>query len=96
MRLNVIALGGALGVIVGITMMALAWAAWVWSYDTALVQEWSGLYPGYEASLQGGFFGLGWGLLEGATAGVVLAWLYNCLCPCCRQSAVENDTKKVP
>jgi hypothetical protein len=75
-RLNIIAFSGALGIIAGIVMMALAWAAWVWDYNTSLVQTWSALYPGYEASLKGGFFGLGWGLwgsyLPGSTIFYVL------------------------
>jgi len=84
-------------------MMAFAWAAWVWNYNTALVQTWSALYPGYEASLQGGFFGLAWGLLQGIAVCVVFAFLYNSLCPsfsicsCCRSdssnSKIEPELK---
>ncbi|MCC2667433.1 MAG: hypothetical protein K0R24_1265 [Gammaproteobacteria bacterium] len=94
-RLNIIAFSGALGIIAGIIVMALAWAAWVWDYNTSLVQTWSALYPGYEASLKGGFFGLGWGLLQGVTVGIVFAWLYNSLCPCFSCSNVSCNSTTV-
>jgi hypothetical protein len=95
MRLNLIAMGGTLGIMAGVGMMILAWTAWVWGYNTTLVQGLAVFYPGYDASLSGGFFGLGWGLLVGVTTGILLAWLYNCLSPCCVCCTVEKPTSSM-
>jgi len=35
------------------------------------------VYPGYQVSYLGSLIGLGYGLVTGAVAGALLAWLYN-------------------
>lgn len=84
MRLSATAFGVSLGIITGIFMMFFAWSAWWWDFGTSIVDQWASVYPGFSASIAGGFIGLGWGFLEGFVLGVLWAWVYNiCLC-CCR------------
>jgi hypothetical protein len=91
--LSPIALGFSIGVVSGICMMAFAWAAWIWGVGGPLVPLYAAIYPGFEASLNGGFYGLGWGLLVGFVFGLLLAIVYNiclccrsCSCCCCKQA----------
>ncbi|HLB57693.1 MAG TPA: bacteriophage holin [Gammaproteobacteria bacterium] len=85
-RFSPVALGISLGILSGVVMMLCAWAAMQWNYAMPMVSQWSAVFPGFEATLKGGFFGLAWGFLEGFIFGVVVSWLYNlCLC-CCASS----------
>ena len=93
MRFSPMALGISLGLITGLCMLGFAWSAWTWGHGTTLIDQWASIYPGFAATLQGGFVGLGWGFLEGFIIGVIWAWLYNiclcccrCCCCCCRPS----------
>jgi hypothetical protein len=82
-RLSPIPLGFAVGLTCGLFMMALAWIAWIWGFGAMLVQQEAAIFPGFEASLNGGFYGLGWGILQGFIFGLVLGIIYNILM-CCR------------
>lgn len=94
MRLGVLAFGVSLGIITGLSMMLFGWSAWLWSFGTTLVGQWATVYPGFAASLKGGFVGLAWGFLEGFILGIVWAWVYNiCLC-CCRCCCCCNTDKE--
>ena len=82
MKLNPIAFGFSVGVASGVFMMALAWVAWVWSFGAFIVQQIAAVCPGYAATLNGGLYGLGWGILIGYIFGLLLAIVYN-ICTCC-------------
>lgn len=85
-RLSAVALGVALGVVSALTMMIFAWSA-MSGTGTALIDQWSAIYPGYGASVKGGFIGGAWGFVEGFICGLVTAWVYNlCLCCCSKRS----------
>ena len=82
-RLCAPALGMAFGVITGLIMMVLAWAAWQWGFGSSLVEQYSAVYYGYASTLVGGLFGALWGFIEGFIFGLVAGWVYNCVARCC-------------
>ena len=85
-RLSAVALGVAFGVVTALTMMIFAWTAWNGGHGTQIVDMWATVYPGFEASLKGGFIGGAWGFVEGFIVGVVVGWVYNlCLCCCSKR-----------
>ncbi len=55
MRLSVLAFGVSLGIITGLSMLIFAWSGWLWGYGASMVEQWASLYPGFSASLKGGF-----------------------------------------
>ena len=96
-RLSAVAFGVSLGLVTGIIMMVFAWIAMHGQYGTAMITQWSSLYPGYEATVAGGFIGLAWGFLEGFIIGLVWGWLYNlclccCRCACCKKPETMSST----
>lgn len=97
LKLKPISLGFAIGIVSGLFMMALAWAAWNWGFGAIMVQERGAIFPGYDASLIGGFYGLGWGILVGYVFGLLIGLIYNicvscraCCCCCCKPKTPVN------
>lgn len=94
-RLSAVAFGISLGILSALIMAILAWVSMHGAYGADVIKQWGSVYPGYEASIKGGFIGLAWGFLEGFIFGLIWAWLYNlCLCccgccPCCKRSEME-------
>jgi hypothetical protein len=91
-RLSVLAFGISLGLVSGIVMMLFAFGSWMYGFGTSIIDQWASIYPGFEASLKGGFIGLAWGFLEGFIIGIIWALIYNlclccCHCCCCKSSA---------
>jgi hypothetical protein len=79
MQLNIKAFALACGLIWGIGLFGMTW--WIIafegvSHDVTLLGR---IYRGYCISPLGSLIGLLWGLVDGAAAGAVLAWLYNTL-----------------
>lgn len=94
-RLSVPAFGISLGIVSGLCLMLFSWVSWQYAYGKPLLDMYISVYPGVEASLQGGFIALAWGFLEGFILGVIWAWIYNlCLCcsRCCCSCCVGKDT----
>ena len=82
MKLNVMALGLASGLIWGLGLFVLTW--WVIAFEGAEAvadrQTFIGLiYRGYSISTAGSFIGLAWGFFDGLIGGAIFAWLYNLL-----------------
>lgn len=81
MKCNVKALALALGLVWGILAMFLVGITnLIWpSYGKPFLELMASIYPGYHGT--GGFLdvivGTLYGLLDGAIAGAVIAWLYN-------------------
>jgi hypothetical protein len=98
MRLSSVAFGISLGIITGLCMMLLSWICWWWGYGAGVVDQWGSVYPGFDASLKGGFMGFAWGFLEGLVLGVVWGWIYNmCLCGCrCCSCCCHSDKSCKP
>lgn len=88
------ALGLALGIVSGLSMMLFAWASWQWGVGTTLMTEYASMFHGYEASLIGGVWGGLWGFIEGLVMGLIIGWVYNCVarcCKCCKSCACCNN-----
>jgi hypothetical protein len=79
MRLDLKALAIAAGLLWGGAVLFVGAAHLLWpGYGGAFLEVVSSIYPGYEV---GGFgsvvVGAGYGLVDGAIAGLILGWLYN-------------------
>lgn len=84
MRLNVKAMGLALGLLWGAAMLIVGLANMVWEgYAQAFVDLMASVYPGYHgtASLWQVSVATLYGLVDGAIGGAVLAWVYNLFVP---------------
>ena len=76
-RLNGKALGLALGIIWGASMMLMAWASLCFHYGHTFVESIGTLYVGYNSSIVGGLIGLVWGFIDLFIFGWLVAALYN-------------------
>lgn len=86
-KLSACSLAVAMGLTNGLGLMILAWSSWQWGFGGGMVTIISSVYHGYDASLMGGLFGLGWGFIDGFIFGLLVGWIYNlCLCCCCRKN----------
>jgi hypothetical protein len=79
MTLNVKAMGIACGLLWGVCVLVIGLANLAWpGYGLAFLDVVASIYPGYEV---GGFGSVIWGtlygLVDGAIAGIIVAWLYN-------------------
>ncbi len=80
MKLNVMALGLASGLIWGLGLFVLTW--WIIAFEGADAQRGTfigSVYRGYSISAKGSFIGLAWGFLDAFVGGLIFAWLYNVL-----------------
>jgi len=81
MKLQVVRFGCAVSAVWGLTLMCVGVAnLLVPGYGEAFLRLFDSIYPGYHYG-QWGFWGVlvavGYGVLDGWIAGVLLAWLYN-------------------
>ena len=80
MRLSVKALAITFGVIWGGAVLLVGTANLLFvSYGVAFLQGLSSIYPGYDFTRSFGdlLIGTVYALIDGALAGLVMAWLYN-------------------
>ncbi len=75
--LSPFALGLALGVIKGVCLIVLAYAAWIFGFGMPMVEHVASYYHGYHASFVGGLVGGVYGLVGGFIFGYVYGFLYN-------------------
>lgn len=76
MRLSVKGLGFALGVTWGAGVLVLGLIGAI-GWGRAVVDVLGSLYLGFRPTLLGSVIGGAWAFVDGALAGVVVAWLYN-------------------
>jgi hypothetical protein len=76
MRLSVKGLGLALGVTWGAGVLILGLIGAI-GWGRAVVDVLGSLYLGFRPTLLGSVIGGAWAFVDGALAGVVVAWLYN-------------------
>ena len=76
-KLNVRALALAGGVLWGFYMLFIGWSAWLLGWGTDFVVTMSSVYIGFRPTFVGGIVGAIWGFIDGAIAGVIIAWVYN-------------------
>ena len=80
MRFNVSALASTLGVFWGAAILIVAAANLIWpSYGRAFLDLAASIYPGYRpgSGLASVITATLYGLVDGAVAGAVVAWIYN-------------------
>lgn len=65
-------------------MAAFAWAA-LWSgHGNVIIAQWAEFFPGFAATIKGGWIGAGWGFVEGFVSGFILSVIYNLFLCCCK------------
>ena len=87
----------ALGIAFGLCMLLSAWAAWQWGHGMKLIDLYSSVYYGYDATFIGGLWGLLWGFIDGFVMGLVFGFIYNliaCCCNCWKNCRTCMPTKK--
>ena len=84
-KFSPLAMGLAVGVMWGLSVLISGLAAYYYSYGKPFVIAMSSVYIGYNPSISGSFFGALLAFVEGMIAGAVFAGLYN-LFSCCPKS----------
>jgi hypothetical protein len=77
MELRKRALGIAVGLIWGLTVMIATWWLLIRGAHGHLLSTLGAFYFGYSFSFVGGIVGLIWGFVDGFICGFLIAWLYN-------------------
>ena len=77
MKLSVKALSLTFGILWGLSVFIMTW--WILIFEGSYTEStFIGLiYRGYSVTATGSFIGLAWGLVDGAIAGALVAWVYN-------------------
>ena len=76
-KVDVKALGLALGIIWSATMLLMGLCSMVFDYCTFMVDIFSSLYIGYKATILGSVIGAIWGFIDAGIFGLLIGWLYN-------------------
>ena len=76
-KLDVKALGLALGILWGACTFILGLLAIFFGWGNGLVDAMSSFYIGYKATFLGSLIGAAWGFVDAGIGGVLIAWLYN-------------------
>ncbi len=79
MKLNVLALGLACGLIWGLGVFLLTWWVIIWDGQSSQATLIGQVYRGYTISAVGSVIGLIWAFFDGVIGGAIFAWLYNLL-----------------
>lgn len=77
--INPMAAGLSVGILWGLALFILTLVAANNGYASHLFELMEGVYPYYELSTAGAFWGLLWGFLDGLIGAYILVWLYNML-----------------
>ena len=77
LRMDVKALGLALGITWGVGVLILGLLDKFFGYGADMVYFLSGYYIGFEATFLGSLIGGVWGFVDAGVGGVIIAWLYN-------------------
>jgi len=76
-KLDVKAMGLALGIIWAVAIIIMGIITMFFDYGKGFVQAMGSLYVGYKATVPGVVIGAIWGFIDAGIFGVILAWLYN-------------------
>ena len=76
-KCNVKALALGIGLTWGIYMVLIGWAAACFNWGTNFVNAMSSVYIGFTPDFVGGIIGGVWGFVDGAIAGLLIAYFYN-------------------
>ncbi len=79
MKLNVLAVGLACGLIWGLGLFLITW--WIILFDGQSTDPVfiGSVYRGYTITAMGSLIGLAWAAVDGFIGGAIFAWLYNLL-----------------
>jgi hypothetical protein len=77
MKLDVVRLGIALGIVWGAGCLFLGWAAAAFGWGAPIVELAGTFYIGFAPTLAGGLIGGLWGFADGLIGGLLIAWIYN-------------------
>lgn len=98
-RLSPVALGLALGILWGISILIMGLLAYYYTYGQPFVAAIGSVYPGYAPSIRGSITGGIIGFFDAFIIGFLIGWLYNrfncCKCACCFKSK-DVDIKEQP
>ena len=81
-KLSPVALGLALGVLWGASLLLLGLLTH-FGYEGSVVASLRTLHVGYDFSILGSFIAALIGFVDGFIRGAILGWLYNCFANCC-------------
>ncbi len=76
-KLSIKAMGLAIGVTWAVYITFLGLFACYMNWGTPFVDIMGSLYIGYKPTIIGSIIGGAWALVDGAVAGVIIAWVYN-------------------
>lgn len=76
-KIRPMALGLALGITWGLSVLLMGLLAFYFMYGTAFVTAMGALYVGYDATLMGSLMGGLIAFVDAFIGGVIVAWLYN-------------------
>lgn len=76
-KFSILAFAMAGGVLWGIAVLLLGWAAWLSDLGEPMVAMLASIYLGYAPTFIGGFIGGIWGFIDAFIAGAIFAWIYN-------------------
>jgi hypothetical protein len=78
MKIRPLALGVALGLVWGVSLLVTTLVSARTGYAREFLAVMAGsIYPGYAISPAGSLLGLLYGFVDGLVGGAVLAWIYN-------------------
>jgi uncharacterized membrane protein len=82
-RLSPIALGLALGIIWGLSVLIMGLISTYYPYGKAFVASLGTVYTGFAPTVRGSIIGGLIGFVDAFILGLILAWLYNLFAYCC-------------
>jgi hypothetical protein len=71
------ALGTAIGLVWGLSVMMSTWILILRKDSGAIISQLSNFYLGYSFSWTGSIIGFLWGFVDGFIGGFLIAWIYN-------------------
>ena len=71
------ALGTAIGLVWGLSIMVSTWILLLRGNSGEFISQLSDFYLGYSFTWVGSIIGFLWGFVDGLIGGAVFAWLYN-------------------
>jgi hypothetical protein len=77
MELRKRALGLALGIVWGLTILLGTWWLLIFGGPGEIISKLSMFYRGYTYSWGGAIIGFIWGFVDGFIGGFLIAWVYN-------------------
>lgn len=98
-RLSICGLALAFGVVSALSMGVFAWTAFWTGHGNVVIAQWAEFFPGFAATVKGGWIGFGWGFLEGIICGIIFGIVYNlclfcCKCCCCGTCDMPKEKNK--